>query len=500
MSILESRSTVPGACALVTVAVFAAVCCATGGIAFPNDDAFINLHNAQVLRLGHDENYRGVPALVGATSGAHLALLLLLEQFIQPDTLALFVLGILSAVAYVLGVFYVSINSGCYRLEAALIALGALIFAGSLFEFLNGMDTGLAMAAVAWNIKLLTDKKRTFWLPILCGIMPFIRPELSFLSVGSMLILFLERGSSASFKISAAAAAVLSAVPFLLWYWIDTGSLVPNTIGAKMYYFAERYESWSNKLTLAIMAISTIVIASFPLFLCLRFVQPRAVRLMLFLFALVFLGSYIWRFPGGLLHNGGRYLYIFAPIILFGVACGLSTFRKQTLSLIRISVLFLPLAFGVQGVDYWTRIAGYRQSLADLVSWMNEHLPAGTTIMVHDAGYVAYAGHFPLVDMVGLKTPAAMDFHKRLTYPSVGQLRSSAIEGIAREFKPQYFVVLQEWNQNFDLVRGLRDKGWTVQEVYAGRAPSPTPAADIYHLYELTPPTEGAGHAVSSGT
>ena len=107
---MGSRWTDAGALALVTVAVFAIVYCVNGGAAFPTDDAFINLHNAQVLRLGRDENYQGVPALVGATSGAHLALLLAFEQLVYPDTAALYALSSLSGVAYVLGVFYVCLN------------------------------------------------------------------------------------------------------------------------------------------------------------------------------------------------------------------------------------------------------------------------------------------------------------------------------------------------------------------------------------------------------
>src|SRR5690349_19048294 len=43
-------------------------------IAFPLDDAYITLHNAQVLWSGSDRNYPGVPALMGATSPVHLAL------------------------------------------------------------------------------------------------------------------------------------------------------------------------------------------------------------------------------------------------------------------------------------------------------------------------------------------------------------------------------------------------------------------------------------------
>jgi len=486
--ILKGQWTV-AACVFATAAIFAMVYWMIGGAVFPTDDAFINLHNAQVIHAGHDENYIGVPALVGATSGVHLALLLAIEKVVFSNTLALYLLGAFCGVAYVLGLFFTCINVGCSRLEAMLIAVGGLIFAGTLFQLLNGMDTGLAMAAVAWNIKLLTDKRRTIWLPLLCGIMPFIRPELSLPSVGSMLILLFESGRSSHFKIAACATSLLSAVPFLVWYWVDTGSLVPSTVGAKTYYFADRYADWPDKLRFVSLAMARAAVACFPLFLCVRFIRPRSAGIMLAVFATIFIGSYVWKFPSGLSHNGSRYLYIFAPIILFGVACGLaSAARTKTLRFVGISALFLPLAFGGQLSDYRTHITGHQKSLSDVVHWINENLPDRPTILVHDAGYVAYAGHVPLVDLVGLKTPAAIEFHKRLTYPSAGTLRSKAIAAIARSFNTEYLLALQEWNEKFGLVDGLREEGWEVEEVYAGRASANTPASDIYHLYKLSKP------------
>ncbi|WP_237892197.1 MULTISPECIES: hypothetical protein [Bradyrhizobium] len=490
--ILKGQGTV-AACVFATAAIFAIVYWIIGGAVFPTDDAFINLHNAQVIHEGHDENYIGVPALVGATSGVHLALLLAIEKVVFSDTLALYLLGAFCGVAYVLGLFLACINVGCSRLEPMLIAVGGLIFAGTLFQLLNGMDTGLAMAAVAWNIKLLTDKRRTISLPLLCGIMPFIRPELSLLSVGSMLILLLENGHSLRFKIAACATSLLSAVPFLMWYWVDTGSLVPSTVGAKTYYFADRYADWPDKLRFVSLATARAAVACFPLFLCVRFIRPRSVGIVLAVFATIFIGSYLWKFPSGLSHNGSRYLYIFAPIILFGVACGLSSAaRTNTLRFVGISALFLPLAFGGQLSDYWTHLTGNQKSLSDAVHWINENLPDRPTILVHDAGYVAYAGHVRLVDLVGLKTPAAIEFHKRLTYPSAGELRSKAIAEIARSFHPKYLLALQEWNEKFGLVDGLREQGWVVEEVYTGKGQTNTPSPDIYHIYKLSEPITAA--------
>ena len=70
--------------------VFALAFHSIGGAKFPNDDAYIALHNAQVLWAGHDSAYGGVSALVGATSGVHLALLMLFECFVPSAPLALF--------------------------------------------------------------------------------------------------------------------------------------------------------------------------------------------------------------------------------------------------------------------------------------------------------------------------------------------------------------------------------------------------------------------------
>ena len=291
----------PVICVLAALAAFAVAYRLIGGPIFPNDDAYIALHNARTLWLGYDAAYRDVPALVGATSGAHLALLMLFESFISTDATALFVLSAAIAAAYVLGLYAMALNVGCSRIQATLIALAGLVLAGSIFQLLNGLDTGLAMAAIAWNIKLLTDDKRTLWLPVLCGVMPFVRPELGFLSVASMLVVLWNRKLSIEFRIEAVALCVLAAMPFLIWYWIDTGSPIPSSMGAKTYFYAERYVDWRIKLTWLTHDVAQAALVILPLFLAIRFVRPRSVCLLLLLFVAVFLGSYFWRFPSAFL-------------------------------------------------------------------------------------------------------------------------------------------------------------------------------------------------------
>jgi len=492
-------------CVFTALAAFAVAYYVLGGPVFPNDDAYIALHNARVLWLGYDAAYLGVPALVGATSGAHLALLMLFECLVRDDATALFLLEAFIAAAYLLGLFAMCLNVGCSRIEALLTSLAGLVLAGSIFQLLNGLDTGLAMAAIAWNIKLLTDRERTLWLPVLCGVMPFIRPELAFLSAASgiiyltyvkyiipaasMLIVLWDRKVHWG---KAFVLCLLAAAPFLLWYWIDTGSPIPSTVGAKTYFFAERYIDWRTKLGWLTHDMAQAALVTLPLFLCIRFVRPRAVAMMLVMFVAVFVASYFWRFPSAFSHNAGRYLFPFVPIVIFGIACGLSSVqrqhRKMTLLYVAISIVFIPLGIAFQFIEYREHVTGYRDSLVDMAQWMNANLPAGSLVMVHDAGYVAYAGHFPLIDLAGLKTPAAIEVHKALTYPSAGKLRPEAVAKIAGEFQPSYLLVIAQWEDIYRFTAALRAKSWTTQEIHVSHVRKGTPDIDVYHLYRLEPP------------
>src|SRR5207248_9680865 len=133
-------------------------------------------------------------------------------------------------------------------------------------------------------------------------------------------------------------------------------------------------------------------------------------------------------------------------------------------------------------------VTGYHNSLVDMAQWMNANLAAGSVVMVHDAGYIAYAGHFPLIDLAGLKTPAAIDVHKALTYPSAGELRPKAVAKIADLFKPSHLLVVQRWDDDYRFTDGLRAWGWMVSELYASNLSSDTPVSEAYHLYLLKPP------------
>ena len=226
-----------------------------GGLAFPIDDAYITLHNVDVLQSGADRNFAGASALHGATSPLHLALVAA-AALLLPLPLASLLVCLLGAALYGLGLARLTFAlGGSVRLAAMATGLGVLACA-TPFHLLNGLETGLAMAAITWSLLLAMRPPEPWRLPLLCGLLPFLRPELSLLSV-----LLLARHAwlggradsargIARWLLRDAALALLAAAPWLLWNFVSMGQLIPATVSAKAYYFAEANLPAADRLRL----------------------------------------------------------------------------------------------------------------------------------------------------------------------------------------------------------------------------------------------------------
>jgi hypothetical protein len=476
------------AAAVVVALIFVLDYLLSGGAKFPNDDAYIALHNAQVLWAGRDSAYLGTPALIGATSGAQLALLMFFESFIPSAPVALLALCGVATFIYVLGVYFLSLNSGFSRGVAIAVALASLLFAGCLFQFLNGLDTGMAMAAVIWCLALLSSKRYRPALGALCGVMPFVRPELAVLGAGAMLVTVCDAKISRREKAVSVAWAAAAATPFLVWCWIDTGGVIPTTIGAKAYFFAEGSLPWSERLNLLSGGVGMGLAYGFPLIFCLAMVRGLPLKLLCFGFILIVLFAYLQRFPGGWEANSGRYFFIFAPVVVFSVidsyAVADAPRRRFIRSCLIAAIATTGYASFKQFQSYHYYLTVFRPAVVETVQWADQHLPAGATVMVHDAGYIGYAGDFHLVDFTGLKTPWCLAINRRLTYPSGGAMLPQAIRTIANRFHPQYLVTVKVWNDKLHIIDSLRRGGWRVKKIFQSRkAPRD---AEVYEIFSLS--------------
>ena len=117
------------------------------------------------------------------TSVVHVVLLAVLG-LAMPMPWAQAVIACLAFVLYVSGVFRLGRVHGLENAWAASVAALGVISGMAITQLANGLETGLAMAAVTWWMVMFRDAtpKRT-WHYALLGIVPFIRPELGALSI-----------------------------------------------------------------------------------------------------------------------------------------------------------------------------------------------------------------------------------------------------------------------------------------------------------------------------
>ncbi len=476
---------------LAVIAAFVGFRVHLGTPVFPVDDAYITLHNAVSLRDGHDVNYPGTSPLVGATSAVHL-LVVALFTLVLPPIEALYTVTWLGILGWTLALARLAFVHGASIARAALLVAVGVLVAKTPHQLLNGLETGLAMGALAWTLAEASDRaaKHPWRVPALCGLLPFLRPELV---VASGLILGVHAVRSArktgDFRAGLGAAsrdlgvALAYAAPWLLWYLVATGRPWPTTVGAKRVFFAEgclpAALRWTWIRTTVQMWTSTLEYFSRAGVLLTGTVLGWAG---LGFFA-VFVGTYYAQFPGALGHYEQRYVYVTLPFLLFGVASCMN--RRGWLAAGATALLVVTLDQSVvatpeRWAEHQATCRFTRTELAPLADWCRHHLPPDARVLVHDAGYIAYGTRLHLIDLVGLKTPSAVEFHQRFTVPTCGAGRGEAVHQIALRTHPDYLVVLRAWDGIYRITESLRARGWQLDPRY-GRDRQ-------YVVYKLTPP------------
>jgi hypothetical protein len=475
--------------AVLLVLVLAAIAQAalTATPIFPLDDAYITLHNAQVLRSGHDANFPGVPALTGATSLVHLSLVWLLGTC-MPIVWASWSVSWLAILLLAAGVCRLAAFARMpWHLSVPLLVV-ALCAADAPYQLLNGIETGLAMAAItwAWVFTLEPALQRSRWLPVLAGSMPFVRPELGLLSL--LLLLTAARAEPSGARLRRFALdtglALACAALGMLAYLIDTGLPWPQTMSVKRVFFAEGCQALPAKLELfgtgvyAFVARLNLTALGLPLFARAAADTRRTAAL----FIAGFLGAYLFTFPGAVHHNLHRYLYLLLPFCVVGLvlACMPSGgYARVAGILVRAAALgaLLGLPRTVNAYRHGWALTEYE--LAGVAQFVARSVPTQEVVLVHDVGYISTVVQNPLIDAVGLKDPRAARLHAQLTWPSCGAQRVRAIHELALERHARYFVVLSLWDALFSLSAGMRALGWTLEPLRHG------PVA--YQVYRLTP-------------
>jgi hypothetical protein len=440
----------------------------------PIDDAYITLHNADALWAGGDRNYGG-SALTGATSLVHLALVALLTP--RMGQLAAIAISYLAGVLYLAGVAALAERQKLDTRAHALLLLIAVGTGSVLFHLLNGMETALVVAVVTWAIVLAADNKPRLELAALCGLMPFVHPELGALSIALMGRQAWRRrelgGIAADLALACAAAA-----PWITWSILATGSPLPATAGAKAAFFVQGATDWQANARLAAEGIFGGLGA---LVLTLLLVKRSSLAVALWAFVSVFFLAFAVAFPIGLSHNWHRYTYALLPVCLWAMSDLWANRRRMFWVFGLLFGLIAPIMVW-QGA---AKVAAAQGAMADAFNtadWAGANLPASAPVLVHDAGVIAYATRLHLVDVVGLKTPAARIKHQRLTLPTRGAARGRAVAEIARDARVRYAIVADDGGNWSMIGRSLAEAGWALAPMRVPRVKGG------YVIYGLTPP------------
>jgi hypothetical protein len=467
--------------AAVPIGVAVAVRIWRGGPpAFANDDAYISQHAAHYLTAGVDPAYGGSP-FTGVTSPLHVVALWIAMRALSPSV-AVEAIGWLGAAAYFAAVatLVVSRLSSGWQ-QAAVVAVSAL--AGSVvIQLANGQETGWAMAASMWGCYWLTsDRPEQSRLAWLAGVLPALRPDLGLLGL-ALFAWRLWKVPSAWIRDTAIVIGTWAA--YAACMWVATGAVLPNTLAAKREFFA----TYSMDLQIRILAGAILIVQwllilgplAIALVLSLRRPSDRFVALA---FACVIVGLTLAS-PNVIRHNDYRYLYPLAmPLVLAGLCSATGRWR--------VLLLTVSLVWGI-GVapQRWAEFRAaeelYVTGQRALAQWINTNTTPGTSILVHDAGYLSEYTQARLTDLVGLKSPASIAWHRRYTGPDLGHGRARAMHEIACRASPQYLVAFSGWERAFVVTRGLAEYGWGPIPVFQHEAQSPE-GRIAYTIYKLTP-------------
>ncbi len=441
-----------------------------GKVAFPLDDAYTVVHTLEVQRQGHDPNFPHAPLLAGCTSTVFVSLAMLLRPLAGSaralEWLNALAMGLLAA-----AVVRASVKAHARPWFVAAGAALSVVVGRSTLHLTNGLETGLACATVAWVLALHREDERArgVAVPLLCGVGPYVRPELALLSLLALADRALaRRGGSRDEQLRGlgrdAAAALLAASPWAAVDVLALGTPVPTTIAAKRAFFAESCEPLAQRASVVGFALAQFIVHVGPLAAAALLVTRDRVGRIALLFAAGTLGVYFVELPGALHHNRQRYMQPIVAVFLLAPAIAFASERTRRLASalqavgLAYALLALPSHLSERAVDR----AFSRQELRGLAAWTRQRLPRGAVVLVHDIGYLSATTALRLVDLVGLRSPENVAVHQSITLASCGARRGDAVAQIATRSGATHVVVLDTWDRLFSITSGLQRHGFAL--------------------------------------
>ena len=511
---------------------------------YPLDDAYIVEHSVLGILGDGETRFLDSSSWTGVTSPVYVLLLLPLAAILPMDV-AHFVLEAAAITAFAVGCLSLCRALGVRSWMQVALPVLALTVGEVPLQLANGLETGLAMAAIAW---LLVAFVRGFpsWGFALAGISPFIRPELAALAgmwgLGAIVglrrvgrkrstpseamsganppheapadttpagttpapirVVFqrpLVRGIALAVGSCAAVAGVVVA---------GGGAVFTGTVSAKASFFAEGCQPLLDKVGTSSRALARFAIALGPFVVGFALVALSKFRVAAFVFVGAMIAMFTLRLPGALHHNNSRYLYVLVPLAVGGwaAACAHDSerVRRAAATALGATALIAAVSLPTRFVAQTDETVAASQSYGAVADWVATNVDDDAVVLLHDAGAMSLVGRQPLVDLVGLKTSTSPAVHRAYTEAQCRR-GTEATSLIAARYGASVLVVTSRWDREFEITESLRDEGWTVERIDTrSGTEGPTVAADSrtpgdrddsqglerYEVYSIAPPRD----------
>nr|WP_314101152.1 hypothetical protein [Acinetobacter lwoffii] len=435
---------------------------------FTLDDAYIVQYSVhQIIDSSHENIFLGSNENSGLTSLIHVSIVTLFSYFINVNWAHFFVASICFFL-FLQVIFLYAQKVKLDNLSTILIIIIAAFSGFILEQFFNGLETGLLIFTITTVLFLFRkpSPENILSLPILT-ILPFIRPELVFLSAILFVrfIYFSLRNKQYDILFKGLITLIISAFLVISYSIFMTKGVLPNTANAKKFFFAEACKSFDERKFFLISGVlkylSSLGIASLG-FLFIIFTRYRNVFLA---FILCFYTLYFYELPGGIHHNFYRYQYVFYAFAIVGFIefCALKHIPKINRYLF-ICTIFVIFSINKNFEQFYNSLKFTQNENITVGAWVKNNLTKSDTILIHDAGYISMVSPSKLVDLVGLKTSASIEINKNTRFLNCGN-DPRAIDAIATNYKVTHFIVLDGWDRIFQLTNSLKYMGWNVTRV-----------------------------------
>ena len=441
----------------------------SGRAAFPFDDSYITLSAARNLLLKGSLFLDPDHPLAGVTSPLHVAVVAALGVLTGIENASRAV-GIAAHLMIAIAAFFLGRYYGRTRL-AGIVSCVLVSLSGSFgYHQLNGMETTLFAALVAWTWCLgLKDHPSFARLAALGAFLAaavLTRPEGWFLVAAVYADLGLrfvrEREKKNLVRLVFSAILMLALIsPYLAANLHYTGHFLPTTAGAKAAFFKVANRGMAPGIVSTLLGIFKLCIRLpllIPLFVLGLWdhLNQKPVRPAIFIFVLIFYASYLFRFGAGLNMYWLRYqmpvllVYIvFASAGFSGLLDRLAS-KARSLAPRRVAAglcFFLVLSMSAYEVSrmlkhYQDDVDSSTTVIIPAARWVRDNTRPEALIAAHDIGGLYYFSARKILDLVGLTDADMAALHSK------DVSRRLLWEHLARR-RPDYLVVFPAWDRDF---------------------------------------------------